>query len=161
MTLNVPTIRHWIALACVMVLAAGTLAACGSDDDSSSDGNGAATTTAPDTSGGGSTTTGDGGGGGATTALALSADESGGLSFSKKTLTAKAGSVTIDLDNPSDNQLPHAVEVEGNGVEEETATIQPGEDASVTVDLEPGTYEFYCPVGNHRAAGMEGTLTVQ
>jgi LPXTG-motif cell wall-anchored protein len=24
----------------------------------------------------------------------------------------------------------------------------------------PGTYEFYCPVGNHRAQGMVATFTV-
>ena len=56
--------------------------------------------------------------------------------------------------------MPHAVEIEGNGVEEETETVT-GEDAPpLTVDLKPGEYEFYCPVGNHRAEGMEGTLTV-
>ena len=32
---------------------------------------------------------------------------------------------------------------------------------SVTADLKAGTYTFYCPVGNHRAEGMEGTLTVK
>ena len=36
-----------------------------------------------------------------------------------------------------------------------------GGKASVTADLEAGTYEFYCPVGNHKDGGMEGTLTVE
>ena len=66
--------------------------------------------------------------------------------------------MTFKFSNPS--SVPHAFEVEGNGVEEETETITGGE-ASVTVDLEPGEYEYYCPVGQHREAGMEGTLTVE
>ncbi len=61
------------------------------------------------------------------------------------------------MDNPS--QVPHAVEIEGNGVEEETKTLTEGK-ADVTVDLKAGKYEFYCPVDGHRAGGMEGTLTV-
>ena len=66
--------------------------------------------------------------------------------------------MTFTYDNPS--QVPHAFEVEGNGVEEATETITES-DASVTVDLEPGSYTYYCPVGQHRAAGMEGQLTVE
>lgn len=147
------TLPRWTALACAAALAAGTLAACGDDDedDGSASGGG---DTAAQTTGGGATA------GGATTRLTSIAEERDGLRFDRSELSARAGSVTITLDNPSGNQLPHAFEVEGNGVEEETATIEPGARASVTVDLRAGRYVFYCPVGDHRAAGMEGTLTV-
>ncbi len=30
-----------------------------------------------------------------------------------------------------------------------------------SADLKAGEYKYYCAVGNHRAEGMEGTLTVQ
>jgi uncharacterized cupredoxin-like copper-binding protein len=96
------------------------------------------------------------GGGGQTLALAAPAD--GSLKFDKTTLNAKAGKVTINFDNPAD--LPHAVEVEGNGVEQKTDEITKSK-TSLTVDLKPGTYDFYCPVPGHRQAGMEGKLTVQ
>ncbi|HYN39281.1 MAG TPA: plastocyanin/azurin family copper-binding protein, partial [Rhodospirillales bacterium] len=104
----------------------------------------------------------DGGGkqavGGGATKIELSADPGGALKFDKRSLTAKPGKVTIAFDNPA--QVPHAVEVEGGGVEEETDTTTEGS-AELTVDLKAGEYEFYCPVGNHRQAGMEGTLTVR
>jgi uncharacterized cupredoxin-like copper-binding protein len=40
-----------------------------------------------------------------------------------------------------------------------TATFTGGTKV-VTVTLKSGTYKFYCSVPGHRAAGMEGTLTV-
>ena len=132
-------------------------AGCGGDDSSdsgSSDGGQAAETETNDSGGGASDS-----GGGAAQTLKLVADPGGALKFDKSTLTAKAGKATIVLDNPS--SLPHAVEVEGQGIEEETDTIGKGETAKVTVDLKPGKYEYYCPVDGHKAAGMEGTLTVQ
>lgn len=90
--------------------------------------------------------------------LAIEADPSGALKFTKTELTANAGQVEIDFSNPS--QVPHSVEIEGvGGAETETVT---GADAKpITVDLKPGEYTFYCPVDGHRAAGMEGKLTVR
>ena len=131
-------------LALVAVLTALVLAAGGCGDDDSDEGNG----------GGGEPA---GGGGGSASTLKLSAPADGAIKFDKTSLSTKPGKVTIDFDNPSD--VPHAVEVEGNGVEEETKTLTEGK-ADVTVDLKAGKYEFYCPVDGHRAGGMEGTLTV-
>jgi plastocyanin len=94
--------------------------------------------------------------GGGTT-LELAADPGGGFSFDKETLEAPAGTITIHLTN--DSSVPHDVGIEGNGVDEKTDTVANG-DISLTVDLEPGEYTFYCDVPGHREGGMEGTLTV-
>jgi uncharacterized cupredoxin-like copper-binding protein len=102
------------------------------------------------------------------TAPATTAPPSGGaqtvpvgaseFKFTPSSLTAKAGEVTFDLKN--NGGAPHALEIEGKGVEKHTDTINGGQTAQLKVNLKPGKYEFYCPVGNHRQMGMEGTLTV-
>jgi uncharacterized cupredoxin-like copper-binding protein len=147
---------HFMATAVAVVGLA--FAACGDDDDNggSSAPSGGGRYGSANTTEQEETQTEAGGG----TTLRLSADPGGALKFDKSSLTANAGEVTIALTNPSSATAPHAVEIEGQGVEEESDTIQPGESANVTAQLEPGTYEFYCPVGNHKDAGMEGTLTV-
>ena len=131
------------ALPLLFVLAASVLAlsACGGGSSSSS--------TTPATTGGG------GGGGGST--VKISADPSGALKFEQTDVSATAGSITIDFTNMS--SLPHDVTIEGNGASGATDEITDST-TSTTVDLEPGTYTFFCSVDGHRAAGMEGTLTV-
>jgi plastocyanin len=131
-----------------LLLATALIAGCGDDDDES-----AAT---PEATAEATQESGGGGGGGEQVEVSSPAD--GALKFDQSELTAPAGEVTFTYSNPS--QVPHAFEVEGNGVEEETETITEGED-SVTVQLEAGEYVYYCPVGSHRQAGMEGTLTVE
>jgi nitrosocyanin len=43
-----------------------------------------------------------------------------------------------------------------------TKTLQTGQDETVSfVADKAGTFEYYCSVGNHRAMGMKGTLTVE
>ena len=105
----------------------------------------------------GSSSSGSSGGGGGQQ-IALAAPEDGSLKFDKTELDGKAGTVTINFDNPS--STPHAVEIEGNGVEEASDTVTSSK-TSVTAELKAGTYTFYCPVGNHRAEGMEGKLTIK
>jgi plastocyanin len=70
------------------------------------------------------------------------------------------GEVTITVANAGN--IPHALEVEGPGLERETATIQPGSTGVLTLTLQPGTYEVYCPVGmdSHKKLGMQTHLTV-
>jgi plastocyanin len=144
-------------LAAALVLA---LAGCGGDDDENGGGSAATSTpteeatpeSTPEDSGGG----GGGDGGGET--IQLAAPEDGSLVFEPSELSAAAGEVTIDFDNPSSN--PHAVAIEGNGVDETGETVT-GDSTSLTATLEAGEYTFYCPVTGHREGGMEGTLTVE
>ena len=126
---------RWIAVAAVLALAG-----CGSDNKSDS----------------GSSTPASGGGA-ASSSLDVSAPADGSLKFDQSSLTAKAGSVTVKFNNPS--STPHGVTIEGNGIEKASDVVT-GKETSFTVDLKPGKYTYYCPVGSHRDAGMEGTLTV-
>ncbi len=94
----------------------------------------------------------------ASTTLDLAADAAA-LAFDQTDLTAKAGKVTIDFTNPA--PLEHNVVIEEDG--KELAGFEPiieGEE-SLSADLKPGTYTFFCSVPGHREAGMEGTLTVE
>jgi uncharacterized cupredoxin-like copper-binding protein len=91
------------------------------------------------------------------TTLQLAADPDGALEFDQESLEAPAGMVMIELENEA--SVPHDVAVEGQGVDEKSETVTGGS-TTLMVELEPGTYTFYCSVPGHREAGMEGTLTV-
>jgi plastocyanin len=143
-------------IAVLAAIATLTLAACGGNDSSGSSSTPAATEAATDTP---TATATEAVASGSASKLAIAADPGGAKKFTKATLTASAGSVEVDFSNTS--QLPHAVEIEGNGVEEKTEVVTGADAPPITVDLKPGKYEFYCPVGDHRAQGMEGTLTVK
>jgi plastocyanin len=146
--------RLAMPLAVLALLAAG----CGDDDD----GGGGGDAGADKGTGGGANASGgssSGSGSGGSQTLKLAAPASGAPEFDKTSLTGKAGRTTIVLDNPS--SVPHAIELEGNGVEEEGDTVTDGGVSKVTVDLKPGHYRYLCPVDGHEQAGMKGTLTVR
>jgi uncharacterized cupredoxin-like copper-binding protein len=118
----------------LVLLIALLLAGCGSDDDSAADT------------------------GTATTGEAVEIVETDFALDPASVTVEAAGETTFRVVN--DGATTHALEIEGGGIEEETEEIAPGESAELTVELDDGEYELYCPIGNHREQGMEGTLVV-
>lgn len=94
------------------------------------------------------------------TKLSLEANREGQLKYNKRSLSANAGDVAIDFTNMA--PLGHNVTVASasGAVVGATPTIQ-GRSKTLSLNLKPGTYKFYCSVPGHRMAGMEGTLTVK
>ena len=91
--------------------------------------------------------------------LQIAADPSGLLKFSTTSLTAHAGTVTITMANSA--PLEHNLTItQGSTLLGATPTFTGGT-RTLTLNLKPGRYVFYCSVPGHRQAGMEGALTVQ
>ena len=80
------------------------------------------------------------------------------IKYDATTLTAKVGQpVTVNIQNAG--ALEHSFVIDQLNVKLEH--IQAGQTSSVTFTATAaGTYEFYCDVPGHKAAGMKGTLTV-
>ncbi len=131
-----------VALGAAGVLAAG----CGSSSSTTT----AATTTAATTTA--ATTT-------AATTVAVSADPSA-LAFDKTAITVSAGKVTFDFNNPAPLQHNFSIRAADGSVVGASDTVTSQAAAPFTVNLQPGTYTFFCSVPGHEAAGMKGTLTV-
>jgi uncharacterized cupredoxin-like copper-binding protein len=77
--------------------------------------------------------------------------------------TVPSGAITIMAVN--NGRYVHALEIEGAGRTLKIDKIEPGGSAALTTNLDPGTYEVYCPVrdqhGDHQALGMRTTLVVR
>jgi plastocyanin len=95
---------------------------------------------------------------GTPTHLMLAANPSGLLSYNTKQLATRAGAVTITMSNMS--PVEHNVTVVEVRKELGATPTFKGGSRSITLNLKPGTYTFFCSVPGHRQAGMEGTLTV-
>jgi plastocyanin len=154
------TLRLTLAVAALML----GLSACGGGSSSSSTSSAAATSatsSTPATTSSTSSSAATGGSAAASSTLSIAADPSGALKFTKSTLTAKAGTVTISFTNSS--PLAHNLTVQqgtSGAVLGATPTFMGGT-KTLKLTLKAGTYTYYCSVPGHRAAGMQGTLTVQ
>jgi plastocyanin len=77
--------------------------------------------------------------------------------FSPATINAKVGqTVKVTL---TSGDMPHNFMIDELNVKSDT--VKKGQSTSVTfTPAKAGTYEYYCSIGNHRAMGMVGKLTV-
>ncbi|MDQ2650783.1 MAG: hypothetical protein M3Z03_14700 [Actinomycetota bacterium] len=112
-----------------------TLAACGGDDSTDD--------ATPTTSAGGA--------GGGSEVVVVGKNN---LSFDKDAYEAKAG--TVDFVYENEGSIAHTLLVRGKS----GFKLSIGNKDEGSIDLEPGTYELYCDVAGHEAAGMVADLTV-
>lgn len=83
--------------------------------------------------------------------------DAGDLFFDPDTVSLTADGAQITLVNIG--AVEHDLVVEDQpGVA--AIHVEPGETTTGEVNLGAGTYTFFCTIPGHRAAGMEGTLTV-
>lgn len=80
------------------------------------------------------------------------------LEFQPSEVEAAAGTVSVALTSEGG---PHTVTIELEEGDDTVAQVfAPGEIDVGEIELEAGTYTFYCAITDHREKGMEGTLTV-
>lgn len=87
--------------------------------------------------------------------ISIPADPNGQLAYTYAKATGSAGPVTIAMPNRSGTG--HDIVIDGLG---KGAVVSKGV-SSFKATLRPGKYTYYCSVPGHRAAGMQGTLTVR
>lgn len=139
--------RRFAALFAIGAAVAVPMVGCGGSSSDNSTSNAA---TPASTTGGGASSAGG--------TVDLTATD---FKFDPSDSTVKSGNVSFNLKN--DGQVTHSLEIEDvNGEDKELeGQVSPGQNGTLTVDLKPGKYDFYCPVGNHRQMGMTGEITVR
>jgi plastocyanin len=150
--------RKPVLLLALLVLATIVVSACGGDDDAVGD----AAATEQTTTDEATTEAQVDGAPSSGSSAQLSADPNGILAYDATELTAtpKNGSIEIDFTNAS--LASHDVRIEdASGKDVGGSEIISEGEQSVKLDLEPGEYTFFCSVGGHRQAGMEGKLTIE
>jgi heme/copper-type cytochrome/quinol oxidase subunit 2 len=69
-----------------------------------------------------------------------------------------AANTDVQLTVQNGGVTPHNFSIDALGI---SVDVQPGDQAVVLINAEPGDYEFYCNVPGHKEGGMVGTLTVE
>jgi plastocyanin len=80
------------------------------------------------------------------------------IAFEPNEFSIAAGT-DVEVTITNNGVLEHDFHIEELGVASEL--LASGESATVTINGEAGSYEFFCSVPGHREAGMVGTLTIE
>ena len=140
----------------VGILAVALLAGCGGGGGASSTATGGAASSSSVSAGSSAAGSGTSASSSTATQVKVSATE---YKLALDTTSFAPGTYTFVMTD--DGSASHALAMEGPGVSNaKSATVGPGGTASLTVTFQKGQYTLYCPVANHRALGMETTLTI-
>lgn len=93
--------------------------------------------------------------------LTVAVDEKG-KTFKLNKSAAKAGTVKITVQNPTNAKSQHGIGIDGEQLKDvDGAAVKPGRSTSLTVDLKPGDYEIYDSYKNNREKGYTTKLKVE
>ena len=96
-----------------------------------------------------------------TPTIDIVAKENPATEWEKEKFDTKAGVVNISFTSPPGSN--HNLNIVGPGAPYPllwgTHAGSPADHLTHAVELQKGTYTFYCSVPGHRAGGMEGTIT--
>jgi hypothetical protein len=67
--------------------------------------------------------------------------------------------LNVRVQGREDGRVVHALQIEGEAIEDKTPDIPPDKSTQLKVDLKPGTHDLYRPVDKGR--GVNGAVTVR
>jgi len=73
--------------------------------------------------------------------------------------TVQAGTVRFVVTN--NGTVVHSFEIKGDGIDQKTSNLNPGRSETMQIDLQPGSYDTWCPIDGHKDLGMYAQLTVK
>ncbi|MBD0709581.1 MULTISPECIES: copper-binding protein [unclassified Streptomyces] len=74
------------------------------------------------------------------------------------TQTYHPGTYAFTVRNEGHHQ--HALELEGPNGRDRGSTLDPGQSMTLTVRLDSGVYQVFCPIDGHKDLGMKTEITV-
>lgn len=134
-------------------------AGCGGSSSSSNSSGTAASTAATAQSTASSAGASQASGGAGTVKIA--ADPGGALRFQQTSVTASAGKVSIQFSNSAPEGHNLTLQRDDSGPVVGATPTFTGGSRTLTANLKPGRYTFFCSVPGHRAGGMQGVLIVR